>query len=273
MARNTQIKTKIKSTKKEQVAKRENSKNSIWDVLKFGESYTSLVLGIVAVIIATIILITFVKGRENISRLADDQQAAIKNTQDVTNKLTINTKQNLSKDNKLPITPSPTIAIVGKTDSKTITNNYSAIKSTNNLNKSISSTVYTVTQGDTLWNIAERKYKSGYNWVDIKAANKLANPDLLYAGQKLILPNVAEKTTTVIVEGKAVKTGNQVTNNEVKTNKISGTSYTVIKGDTLWDIAVRAYGDGYAWPKIAKANKLVSPNVIHSGNKLTIPRG
>ena len=32
---------------------------------------------------------------------------------------------------------------------------------------------HTVESGETLWSIAEKYYKSGYNWVDIKAANKL----------------------------------------------------------------------------------------------------
>jgi nucleoid-associated protein YgaU len=45
-----------------------------------------------------------------------------------------------------------------------------------------------------------------------------------------------------------------------------------VKGDSLWKIAVRAYGDGYKWVSIAKANKLVNPNLIHSGNVLTLPR-
>jgi nucleoid-associated protein YgaU len=49
-------------------------------------------------------------------------------------------------------------------------------------------------------------------------------------------------------------------------------SYTVVKGDSLWSIAVKAYGDGYKWVSIAKANKLDNPNVIHAGNVLVIPK-
>jgi nucleoid-associated protein YgaU len=40
----------------------------------------------------------------------------------------------------------------------------------------------------------------------------------------------------------------------------------------LWTIAVRAYGDGYKWTEIAKANKLVNPNLIHPGNVFVLPR-
>jgi nucleoid-associated protein YgaU len=54
--------------------------------------------------------------------------------------------------------------------------------------------------------------------------------------------------------------------------KISGNTYTVVRGDNLWNIAVRAYGDGFRWVEIAKANKLVNPHLIHAGNKFTLPR-
>lgn len=55
-------------------------------------------------------------------------------------------------------------------------------------------------------------------------------------------------------------------------DKITGNSYTIKSGDDLWNIAVRAYGDGYKWVEIAQANKLEDPNLIHSDNKLVLPR-
>ncbi len=57
-----------------------------------------------------------------------------------------------------------------------------------------------------------------------------------------------------------------------KGEAISGDRYTVVKGDNLWDISVRAYGNGFRWTEIAKANNLVNPRVIHSGNVLILPR-
>ncbi|HKZ34643.1 MAG TPA: LysM peptidoglycan-binding domain-containing protein [Patescibacteria group bacterium] len=49
------------------------------------------------------------------------------------------------------------------------------------------------------------------------------------------------------------------------------TTYSVQKGDHLWGIAIRFYDSGYNWVDIAQANKLVNPNLIHSGNTLEIP--
>lgn len=48
-------------------------------------------------------------------------------------------------------------------------------------------------------------------------------------------------------------------------------TYTVVRGDNLWEIAQREYGDGRLWKKIAEANQLRRPNVISIGTQLQIP--
>ncbi len=53
-----------------------------------------------------------------------------------------------------------------------------------------------------------------------------------------------------------------------------GTNYTVRAGDSLWAIAVQAYGNGAQWPRIYDANKQLignNPNLIHPGQVLHIP--
>lgn len=47
--------------------------------------------------------------------------------------------------------------------------------------------------------------------------------------------------------------------------------YTVRAGDTLWAIAARFYGHGTAYPRIAVANRIPAPYVIHVGQVLVIP--
>ena len=121
---------------------------------------------------------------------------------------------------------------------------------------------YTVKAGDNLWNIAELAYGSGFNAVDIAKINNLVNPDLITIGQKLVLPVVQARTPT---STNLVKT---------QTEKItfSGNNYLVKEGDYLWKIAIEAYGDGYAWTKIAKVNNLTNPDLIYPKSVLTIPR-
>lgn len=129
---------------------------------------------------------------------------------------------------------------------------------------------HTVQKGETLWSIAQDAYGSGYNWVDIAKENGLTNPGDINEGQELSIPSVESKLATIME--KETKTEVQETQAESDTTKISGATYTVVKGDCLWDIAVRAYGDGYKWAEIARENNLKNPNLIHSGNILTLPR-
>jgi len=195
----------------------------IFDILRLGESYTSLALGIIAVIIATILLISFFSNR---SANRPDQEIK------------------------------PTIADVDELD----------IAATPSPEKDqiSSSKTYTVIKGDTLWSIAEKTYGSGFNWIDIAKEIKLTNPGTIFAGNVLTLPSVKLKDATVVTGEDEAKVS--------RTVRIVEETYVVVKGDALWDIAVRSYADGYQWTKIAKANNLTNPNLIHSGNILKIPR-
>ncbi len=49
------------------------------------------------------------------------------------------------------------------------------------------------------------------------------------------------------------------------------TSYTIKKGDCLWNLAKKFYGDGSKYTLLAKANNISNPNLIYAGGKLTIP--
>ncbi len=120
---------------------------------------------------------------------------------------------------------------------------------------------YEVKKGDSLWTIAEDFYASGYNWSDIAKENGLKNANQIEVGQKLKLPKVEVKQAT-LVEKKV-------------TNGIEGDSYVTKSGDYLWNIAIRAYGDGYKWTKIYQANvdKIGrNPNRLAKELTLTIPR-
>ena len=150
-------------------------------------------------------------------------------------------------------------------------------------------TKHTVIAGEDLWTISEKYYKTGYNWEDIAKANNLANPGTIETGMELTIPvvtpiipqasEVAMQATPTAMPTEVVvaKETTQVTPvMEVKPveqpEAITQNSYTVVAGDNLWNIALRAYGDGFRWVDIARANKLANPNLIHPGNQFVIPR-
>jgi 5'-nucleotidase/UDP-sugar diphosphatase len=49
------------------------------------------------------------------------------------------------------------------------------------------------------------------------------------------------------------------------------TKHVIVKGDTLWDLAETAYGDGEEWRRISDANGNPTPRRLLVGTELTIP--
>jgi nucleoid-associated protein YgaU len=191
--------------------------NGFFSRFKITESYTSLILGAIVVLIAGIIVLSFAKVNRNMETSSD--------------------KDFLSSE-KL------------------------------NLQESNTSSTYTVRPGDDLWTISENVYNDGYKWVEIAKLNKLQNPGLIYAGSKLIIPTQKQVKQVAINPSPTVK----IQNTQLSNNPITGTTYVIKSGDNLWNICVRAYGDGYRWPEIAKINHLNNPDLIFSGNTLQLPR-
>ena len=115
--------------------------------------------------------------------------------------------------------------------------------------------IYKVKPNDSLWKIAVANYGDGYAYLKIAKENNLKNPGLLNVGQELRLP-VVERATVV---------GKDLIKPAVK-------NYVVVRGDSLWKIAMANYGDGYVWTKIWKGNrtKLKDPNKLEIGMTLML---
>ncbi|MCS7093434.1 MAG: LysM peptidoglycan-binding domain-containing protein [Patescibacteria group bacterium] len=117
------------------------------------------------------------------------------------------------------------------------------------------SKIYIVQPGDDLWGIAQRFYGSGYRAYDIAKANNL-NQDLpLFVGQELVLPDLPSLAEAGL-------------NFSIKAKKIK---YVVQPGESLSSIALKFYGDLFAWPKIAEANNITFPDNLEVGTELIIP--
>lgn len=219
--------------------------NGILSYFRFGESYTSLILGIVVVIISTILLVSFIRNY-NLAKLSNQQ---------------------------------PDI---------------SATKTENVNQQSKPGGSYVVQEGDDLWTIAEKIYNDGYQWEAIARANNLSAPNDLSAGTTLQLPRVEAKpqpetiaTVSIAptreeplssIEPKSTTQPSAIPTIQVssqqKMENIAGTTYTIREGDTLWDIAVRSYGDGFKWVEIYKANATLisNPDLIYTGSVISIPK-
>src|SRR5690625_2435298 len=110
---------------------------------------------------------------------------------------------------------------------------------------------HTVKAGDTVWALAQ---KHGTSVKAIIDANGLKSSALIHVGQKLLIPQKSSKTS-----GETKSSGSA--------KKSSPTTHTVKSGETLSAIAAK-YGTTTA--KIAKANNISNPNLIHVGQKLKL---
>ncbi len=108
----------------------------------------------------------------------------------------------------------------------------------------VSGRIHVVSWGENLIRIAAQY---GVSVEAIMAANGLANPNRIYAGQRLIIPRGTSQTPG---------------------GTLDGAVYTVALGDTLSGIAWRY---GVSVTALVQANNLLNPNYIYAGQKLVIP--
>ncbi|GAA3880757.1 LysM peptidoglycan-binding domain-containing protein [Tessaracoccus defluvii] len=126
---------------------------------------------------------------------------------------------------------------------------------------------HTVKRGETLWSIAENHLGSGNRYPEIlKLNNDLlrGKPKFLRPGWVLTLPAAAQADA-----GQATAKSDR-----------AHSRYTVVKGDTLSEIAQQHLDDAEAWPRIFEASRgipqpdgrrLTDPDLILPGWHLLIP--
>lgn len=255
---------------------------NILKTIKLQESTISMALGAIVIVIVGVLAINLVGNRkgETIPPIEVTNNESLPTTHTVAQGESLSSiaekyygyddwreiarENNINDPNKLVAGQKLTIPAIENADSSTNTPTQKPIATPTPTAAPIATekTKHKVTEGESLWKIAEDYYESGYNWVDIARENKISNPGIITVGQEISIPKVEAKSKT-IAETKMVVNS---------PDPISGATYTVVKGDNLWEIAIRAYGDGYKWVEIAKENSLKNPSLIHSGNTLSLPR-
>jgi len=119
---------------------------------------------------------------------------------------------------------------------------------------------YTVEAGDSLGTIAQQFGVSG---VSIMEANELQDPNSVYVGQSLVIPNYAAPNSPAAGEEQAAtdSTGNEQTSEQE-------VSHIVQPGETLYGIAQKYGVDANV---VAEANNIANRNQLRVGQKISIP--
>ncbi len=109
--------------------------------------------------------------------------------------------------------------------------------------------IYTVKRGDTLWGIANRY---GITVSQLVSINQISNPNLIYPGEKIRITSLSSPNC------------NQ---NQTISPPITGITYVVRRGDTLWSIS-RRYGVTVRY--LVEKNNVQNPNLIYPGQIIRI---
>jgi len=129
--------------------------------------------------------------------------------------------------------------------------------------------VHIVQRGDTLTALSRKYYNTAAKWKFILEANRtlITRPEDLRPGMQLVIPKLELSQLgaapgaggTPTLTGRALPPGTRY--------------YDVQKGDTLWQIAEKTYGDGTAWTKIMAANSdlLKDPGELQPDMRLILP--
>ena len=137
----------------------------------------------------------------------------------------------------------------------------------------------TVARGDTLWDLAERHLGSGHRYTEIRDLNlgraqpdgrALSDAHWIYPGWRLLLPADAVDVATQPVPPHAPS----------EATELAAADYTIVPGDTLWDISAEQLGDPLRYPEIVELNRgrpqpdggtLQDPDLIRPGWVLQLP--
>ena len=122
---------------------------------------------------------------------------------------------------------------------------------------------YVVEEGDSLGTIAQQ---FGVSAVSIMENNNLQDPNNVFVGQVLLIPNYIPPASTASTTGESTTAASDATGSVQTAGQ--AVSHVVQPGETLYGIAQKYGVDANA---IAEANNITNRNQLRVGQKLEIP--
>ncbi|MFK8076924.1 MAG: LysM peptidoglycan-binding domain-containing protein [Granulosicoccus sp.] len=148
--------------------------------------------------------------------------------------------------------------------------------------------IHTVSQNETLWEIAKKTTGDATNWHVLADVNNLNQNAGVRAGQKLVIPTkmLKPELAATIIETQSVEVAaNPIKINtqdiaaapskrlEIPTAEISGKAIKLNPSETLWDFAKRTTGDATNWKTIAGHNNFSEKQAVQvrAGQVIMVP--
>lgn len=206
-------KVQKKEVLKKPVVKEEGFFEALSTRVKIGESYTSLLLGIIVVVVVTVLVVSFVKTNasknpENQKLSGDDIEMSLDEVseKDLPTTYTVEEGDTLSiiaqkvygledywveiaQENALTSPDNVPVGTKIKLPKIVGSTSKVEVETTEEQGEDkITGSTYVVKEGDLIWDIAERAYGDGNRWTEIVNANNIPNPDVIEPGTKLVIP-------------------------------------------------------------------------------------
>ena len=130
--------------------------------------------------------------------------------------------------------------------------------------------IHTVVKGDTLGEISTKYYGTSRKVTDIRRANGNIDPMRLSIGMDLKIPPLAR---TVSVASTGSQTARPTLAASRRGSATARRTYTVKKGDSLYKIAQRFYGDGTRYKDLLRANRelLHGSDILQPEMEIVVP--
>jgi nucleoid-associated protein YgaU len=133
--------------------------------------------------------------------------------------------------------------------------------------------IHVVSSGETLSGISKKYYGTTTKWKKILEANKgvLSDPKQLRIDMKLKIPVESTDATAELRARDASENAGSVL--LTASSARSGRKHTAVKGDTLYRIALKYYGNGMRYKDILSANRgvLKDPKDLKPGMEVVVP--
>jgi 5'-nucleotidase / UDP-sugar diphosphatase len=124
---------------------------------------------------------------------------------------------------------------------------------------------------------ANRPYKpyTDGRITEVAVATVVETPATIESEAKPATSETASSTDTAAKSAEGAATTSETASGTTTTTEMApaaaGGKHVIARGDTLWDLAKAAYGDGTLWRRIAEANGNPRPRALHVGTELSIP--